>query len=149
MPEGKRVSIATNPTDVSRISRFIHDKEFELNKHFSYDSATKRFEICFAREGIEEAKLVRKVLFFKIVQFPIFKSQLIIHRVIRYDIRDGARIGRYSFNEIDCDEGKNEVVVYCHEDLDIRVSVESIQVEVLDVGVSGNRFLWLLPGTKL
>jgi hypothetical protein len=149
MSEIKGVLAVTDPADLDRVSGFIHDKEFDVNAQISFDAETKELTINFSRDGIEEAELLRRVVFFRVVQFPIFKSKLVIHRVIRYKVRDGARIQRYTFSEITYSRDNGEIILYCNEDLDIHIHVESVQVDVLDGEAARQRTLWLLPGATL
>jgi hypothetical protein len=99
----------------------LHDAKFDLDK-FTYNKEQGICHFYFEREFFEDKTLMKyepKLFIFTKATFPLAESELILQNIDRIKIRDGSKIGIYTFNE--CRISKNKYLMNYCEDMDIEI----------------------------
>ncbi|MCP4645711.1 MAG: hypothetical protein GY851_35020 [bacterium] len=131
----KETLLAVDAESLHALGDLIHDEYFELD------------DVTFCQEqGIVTipyrrmfhggpSRLIRFWLLFATFEVDVIRSVLTIHHVQDCRIDDRSQIGTFSFNTISYDEGT--LRIECNEDLDLHLTVTTVEAESRDVEVRG------------
>jgi hypothetical protein len=119
----------TDAVDLERISAAVHDAWFELDR-VEHDAETGEVRLTVypadRKRGqlIESGHAPREPL-------PRPLGELVVRNVVHLDVADDAGIGWFDVGGIALDPTTNVVRLWSHYPLEIRLTVEGIDVELL------------------
>ena len=122
--------------EVVSLNQFLHDEHVVLSD-IKYDSNT--LEIPFRRmfHYNTPPRIIKNYLLYKIGEVDLLRCRLRIHKVKKYEIRDKAKIGDYSFDGIEYDLSQRSLKIVLHEDCIINIDVDDILIEYSELEFKG------------
>ena len=123
------VVVARAPEQLQAVNAVIHDCFFERDR-IVFDENRRELQIPFEYAVDSEARVLRRLLFLTKAETPLVQASLSIRRVSDWSIDDTQGVGSYDFDKLVYDPGAQEVTILAGVPIDIRASVEAIEIAV-------------------
>ncbi len=113
--------------DIGIILDYVHDQYFDMDE-IKHDKFSGTISIPIPTCS-RESKVVKRILFINIWEYPNYQSVLVFHNVSDLEISDRAEIGTADINIIV--QENDWLIIKCGIPVDIRMRVESISIELI------------------
>ncbi len=113
--------------EIGIILEYVHDQYFDIDE-IRHDKLSGTISIPIPTYS-RKSKVVKRILFINIWDYPNFQSVLVFHNVSDLEISDRAEIGEADINIIY--QEKDWLTIKCGISVDIKMRVESINIELI------------------